>query len=462
MSLFEDFLHTAREKALFPPDARRVLVACSGGMDSVFLLHLLWAVRQKLDLDLCVVTCDHGLRPESLADAEWVRHLAWSMGLPCHFLALDVSNNTRKGESTEMAARRLRLEAFVALARETGAGALVLGHHQDDQAETVLMRLCRGTGTRGAAGMNWVSAWGGLRVVRPLLGMPQTEIARVMCRWGRSWREDDSNADERFRRNRVRHEILPMLETRLNVKATAHLAAFAEQQRELEAWAASRARVEYGKCVQEGQLQISKWRKRPKVLRKRILLSFLRQSGVGISQLTSKRLMDLHDALLQNVTEGRAWFFEGCTLLQEHERLVRKGETTLVAEMGLNVPGKIFWDPLGRTLSARIVDGIDPALSAKAEWGGTLTGFIRLPEVAGIQVRGARVGDRYRQLGMSGRTKLSDLFINAKVPKRLRANWPVVVFGEEIVWVPGFRVAEAWRVSNGPSAERCVQLTLES
>ncbi len=425
-------------------------------MDSVFLLHVLWHCRGELNLDLCVVTCDHGLRPDSAADAEWVRKLAWSLGLPCHWLELEVPAHRTGKESVEMAARRLRLDAFAKLAGETGADAVALGHHLDDQAETVLMRLCRGTGPRGAAGMRWVQSVGALRLVRPLLDTRRETIESLLGSWGRTWREDASNRDPAFTRNRVRHEIFPFLETTLNPESRLHLAEFAEQQRELDEWVSREARREFHRCrVGEG-LDLSRWRDLPRMMRLRILLSFLRQSGVEVSGVNRKRWQDFESALSVPRRESRQWHFSGVVWVAESGKLMPLAANIAFDPVSLPVPGDCLWPPLSRNIAAALAGEVDRNASAVTDIQKTLTAFCRAPS-APFEIRAPAVGDRYRPLGLQGSAKLSDLFINARIPSRIRKRWPVVTSGGEIVWVPGFRVAEAWKADEtGP----CVRLQL--
>ncbi|MCC5848855.1 MAG: tRNA lysidine(34) synthetase TilS [Verrucomicrobia bacterium] len=456
MSFFSPFIQNARDRELFPLPLNRTLVACSGGMDSVFLLHVLWHCRKALNLDLCVVTCDHGLRPDSAADAEWVRKLAWSLGLPCHWMELEVPANRDAKESVEMAARRLRLDAFAKLAEETGADAVALGHHLDDQAETVLMRLCRGTGPRGAAGMRWVQQVGPLRLVRPLLETRRETLEALLGSWGRTWREDASNRDPAFARNRVRQEIFPFLETKLNAETRLHLAVFAEQQRELDEWVSRQAMREYHRCLVGDGLDLRMWRKLPAVMRLRILLSFLQQSGVEVSGVSRKRWRDFEAALIGPSRESRQWQFGGVVLVAEGGKLLPLSANISFDPVSLAVPGEVNWPPLSRTITATMAKKVDRKASAVTEIHESLTAFCR-PPAAAFEIRVPGPGDRYSPLGLQGSAKLSDLFINARIPARIRKRWPVVTCGGEIVWVPGFRVAEAWKAGeDGP----CVRVQL--
>ncbi|MCH8526911.1 MAG: tRNA lysidine(34) synthetase TilS [Kiritimatiellae bacterium] len=427
---------------LFPDPPHRVLVACSGGMDSVYLLLGLWGCRTELGLDLAVVTCDHGLRPESGADAEWVRHLAWSLGLPCHVERFEMRESKRAGESVEMWARRLRREAFVRIAKRTGADSLALGHHMDDQAETVLMRLCRGTGTGGAAGMARVREVEGVRFVRPLLGMRREAIQDRLTAWGREWREDVSNADQDMTRNRVRHVVLPSMCREVNAKSVEHLAAFAEQLRGLESWAAAETEKALAGCLMDGVLELGAWRAAHPVLRERMVFCALERWGADPLKLSREAVLGLAAAWSEPESESKRYETAGLRLIRAGERVLPDAEPPAIGGIRLACGSRVVWEPLERALSCARADAVSRAASLKSDWRGALTAFCR---EGAFEVRVPRRGDRYQPMGLKGTAKVSDLLGGAKVPAHLRKRWPVVTCGEAIVWVPGFRVAEAWK-----------------
>lgn len=177
----------------------RVAVAVSGGLDSVALLDLLCVTRGLHRGLLEVVTVDHGLRDGSAEDAGFVAELAASRGLPCHSRVVDLPEH-----ASEAASRAARYAVFEAL----DVQVVALAHHRDDQAETVILRLLRGAGTAGLAGMGWRRD----RYVRPLLGTRRDALVAYAAARGLEWREDPTNATPRYLRNRVRHEVLPLLE----------------------------------------------------------------------------------------------------------------------------------------------------------------------------------------------------------------------------------------------------------
>jgi len=198
-------LRTIATHALFQR-GDRVLVAVSGGPDSMSLLHALWEARDRLGIALEVATIDHGLRPEAAAEIALVRARADALELPFVSVAVDVRRE-RGRASLQDAARRARLGALAALATERGAARVALGHNADDQAETVLFRIVRGTGLRGLGGIPYRRD----PFVRPLLDVRRAEIERYLARRSIPFVRDPSNADPHYARARIRHQILPLL-----------------------------------------------------------------------------------------------------------------------------------------------------------------------------------------------------------------------------------------------------------
>jgi len=199
----------------------RIGLAVSGGADSTALLAALADLRETLGFRAVVLHVDHGLRPDSHDDARFVEALAARFGLPCHTLRARIRRRPR--ESLEMAARRTRLAFFARMTRKLGLDAIATGHHADDVAETFIMRMARGAGPEGLAGLKPVSHVDGITFIRPLLGLRDADLRAYLRRRGLTWREDATNADTSILRNKVRHVILPFLREHLDPHITEHL-----------------------------------------------------------------------------------------------------------------------------------------------------------------------------------------------------------------------------------------------
>jgi len=210
--LFHEFLRRAWPVEAWGPEG--VLVAVSGGADSVALLRGLAAIAEGTSAQLCVAHLNHGLRgAEGEADAEFVQGLSEELALPAVIGDADVRHEQRGGEGMEAAARRVRYRFLRDEAERRGLRYVAVGHTADDQAETVLHRLLRGTGVRGLAGMPRVRTLSpAVSLIRPLLGCRREELRDYLRSIGQAWREDASNEDPRYTRNRLRKKLIPLLE----------------------------------------------------------------------------------------------------------------------------------------------------------------------------------------------------------------------------------------------------------
>jgi tRNA(Ile)-lysidine synthase len=217
----------AAERLIRP--GTRLLVAVSGGADSVALLHLLHRWSRGRGLHLVVAHLDHALRRSSRADRRFVEDLARELGWPAIAERRDVAAARRRGESPEEAARRVRRTFLLEAAAREACAQIAVGHTLDDQAETVLLRLVRGAATTALAGM---TPAGPGPFVRPLLDIERAELRGLLARRDLPFREDPSNRDLRFDRNRVRRLVLPLLEAQLNPRAARHLVQAAARLRE--------------------------------------------------------------------------------------------------------------------------------------------------------------------------------------------------------------------------------------
>ena len=219
---------TVRERGLASP-GDHVLVACSGGPDSTALVHVLHRLRVELGITICVASIDHGLRPESTSEVEQVSALASDLGVPFYSAQVEVP---RQGASLQGRARELRYHALREIARSHDATCIAVGHSQDDQAETVLARILRGTGIRGLGAIEPRRADG---VIRPLLDCRRSDLRAYVLDRGLPFVDDPSNHQRDFERVRIRHEVLPVLLTE-DIRLVEHLSALGAEAAELNAY----------------------------------------------------------------------------------------------------------------------------------------------------------------------------------------------------------------------------------
>lgn len=428
----------------------RVVVAVSGGADSVALLHLLWRWQQELGLSLHVAHLNHRLRREAEEEAEFVRRLAQDLGLPVTVGEEEVRRQVRRGESLEDVARRVRRRFLLEVAKAAAADKIALGHHANDQAETVLLHLLRGSGPSGLAGMAWQQG----PFIRPLLAVTRAEIEAYCAENALPYLHDPSNADPVFLRNRIRWELLPLLAAHYNPNIVAALgqtaAILAEEDRYLETeldrfWPSLLLPSPAGQV----RLRAAGLAALPLALQRRaVRRAFFALVGREDHFLTFRHVEDVLAVLLTR--PGRQLHLpQGITAAREGEELVlARGHGPLAPVAPgwpicrrLPVPGEIRF---GHWLIGALVgEGGQEAGWGSGRWEARCD-LARLP--LPLFVRFWQPGDYFWPLGLGGRKKLQDFFVDAKVPRAERHHIPLVVCPQGIVWVVGYRLDERFKV----------------
>src|SRR6266852_4014059 len=449
--VFRQVVAAVRQKKLLRPDDR-VLVAVSGGPDSVCLVLVLHELRQRRvlpGLDLHVAHVNYSLRgEESEKDEAYVRDLGNQLSLPVHVERAHLV--PRSGQALQSQARDARYAFFTRVRRQHGLTAVATGHTADDQAETILMWLLRGSGTSGLAG---IPAQRGDGVIRPLLGVTREQVLDYLASRGVAYRTDSSNATRVYRRNRIRHEIVPLLRT-FNPRIVQGLARAAEilaadaallDDLERERWKVVVKDVASGRVVLQGE----RLAQEPLGLQRRLIrraLSVVHGSAAG---LTFRHVSDIlarvvgRDGALVTVgrsgvdgqaSAGANWATGVPLLIPGAVQLGEEGPRLLALEGCGPVKGR--------------ADGRSVLVVDAARLGGPLT------------VRNWRPGDWFCPSGMKGhRKKLQDFFVDQKIPRTRRAEVPLAVAPAGIVWVVGYRGDE--RFLAGQATTRVVTLKLE-
>lgn len=418
----------------------RVAIAVSGGADSVALLRALLERAAELGVVLSVAHVHHGIRgAEADADEQFVSGLAQSFALPLHLHRCDAPAQARQTRQTlEEAARFLRYEYFRGLIERGEVDAVATAHTLDDQAETVLLRLLRGAWTEGLGGIHPVVQVSGGSILRPLLAARRSQVEAYLQTLEQPWREDLSNADVAYTRNRIRHELLPQLRT-YNPQVDSELAAMAAIARDEEAW----------------------WQAELKRLLPSLLLPGRPVRGGGRASSTHpdegsagveiERLRALHPALRRRVVRAAAAGL-GHTLSFEHtESLLELCGLAEGAGRGngpsrLDLPGGLRAERSAREL--RLSRRAEPPQPAEFTLPvpGAVTAFgLRFEALCAGQhpaavVRTPRPGDRVHLRYSAGPKRLKEVFERLQVPAEERRSWPVVEWQGELVWMQGAEV----------------------
>jgi tRNA(Ile)-lysidine synthase len=429
---------------------KSLVVGVSGGPDSLALLHVL----RGTGYPVLVASFNHRLRPEAEADVTHVQALAAAWGLSFVTDSADVAAYAAaNGLSVEEAARELRYRFLFRAARQAGAQAVAVGHTADDQAETVLMHFLRGAGISGLKGML-------PRVVLPVFD-PEIPLVRPLLGWTRAQTEaycrqhnlpsrtDSSNADTAYFRNRLRHELLPLLEA-YNPQIRAALTRTARAlQGDLEllealvdstwdrAVTASTDRFTAFDLAQLGKLSPG--------LRRNLIRRAAFALKPGLRDVDFDALERAASLNAVEVAGGLKTLVEGQKLyLTDDESALPVSDWPQVSDQHPVVIGQLELGNGWVLTSEQINPERRPLISD--QWSACLDAGLTERR---LWVRPFRAGDRFEPLGMPGMSmKLSNLFVNLKIPKRLRKHWPVVCLGEEIAWIPGLRMGHTCRLTD--------------
>ena len=396
-------LRTSREHALFRR-GDHVLVAVSGGPDSTALLYGLVTLAPRLGISISAVCVDHGLRPESAEEARSVVELCRGLGIRCEAVSVDVAQARRSHVSTQEAARVVRLAALTEAAKRLCCNKIALGHTADDQAETVLFRIIRGTGLSGLAGIPYERD----SLVRPLLDVRRVELLAYLAKRKLPFFSDPSNANRRYARSRIRHDVLPML-GRENPRVVEALLALSRE-------AQGRSQRDWRGGLPDG-------------------LYLPRRAAEAVER-----------AVRAGGTQRVA--------VKDGELVVRYGRVSFERTSDFSFPaapqgGPETVSPLGGRL--RLFEPPAPMIEVlPAQTGPWPVGNCACFDVARLQwplsVRSWRPGDRMAPRRGRGTRKLSDLLIDAKIPRPDRSTLPVLCDAAgTILFVPGLRPSEAGR-----------------
>ena len=433
----------------------RVLVAVSGGPDSVALLHILVRLAPVLELHLAVAHLNHGLRAQaSDKDEGYVIQLARNLGIPCHTDQAFIQAPARG--SLEERAREIRYEYLNRLAEAHDYTKIAMGHHANDNAESVLLHLLRGSGIRGLGG---IPAMRGNQIIRPLIHLQRNDIIAYLEREGLDYVCDESNQDVAFLRNRIRHQLIPMLERQYNPNIVATLNRTAHLCHDEEAWLQSEVLpvvhwAVVGQSVSRLTLRVEALQNAPRVLQRRVLRHAMRdwrghikritadhiESILGLLSLTSigKQLSLPFKIIVERTDEHLVFRFnasKGDEARKDFIRFHHLIET--LDELPITIP--IPQANLKLSISVEQTQQWQGRSDRSADMEWFDLDRLSFP----LAVRNPLPGDRLMPFGMKGSQKLKKLFINRKIPRSRRALIPIVLSEATILWVGGVR-RSAW------------------
>lgn len=428
-----------------------VVVGVSGGPDSVALLHLLSRWRETWSLKLMVAHCNHGLRgEESERDEAFVRKISGLWGIPFETKRFDCENLKKKWRlSTQETARRVRYDFFYEIAGRYRFQKIALAHHKDDQVESVLIALIRGSGSRGLSGIPYKRNKG---IIRPLMETRKEEILEYLGDNALDYVEDRTNKELSYLRNKIRHILVPLIR-QWNPRLEEGITRFSLLQKRDEDFLCQMA--------QEAFQKVSVFEKDKTIGCDLESLSSLHPSIKGrlirycLERMTSAGLWGISfshvEAILGLAEKGAT----GSQIHLPRDIVVEKGYQQLIFKIdkkemagdfcySVSIPGDCLIPEAGLRI---VFDILDRPGSFDLDPGNEITYLNATIVQSPIYVRSFRPGDRFRPLGLGGSKKLKDFFIDEKIPRAKRKTIPILAANNEIVWVVGWRIDERFKVS---------------
>lgn len=454
-----------KHKMILP--GQRIVVGLSGGADSVALLHILKRMQETMYIELFAAHVNHGLRGQAARDdAVFAEELCKRWGIPFFLKAADVralSHTLRRTE--EEAGRMVRYGFFHEVMEKVNGDRIATAHHKNDQAETILHNVIRGSGMQGLTGIRPVRD--GI-IIRPLLDVSRQEIEDYLIKHQLSYREDASNADPVYTRNRIRNRLLPVLAEHYNPDIVDSLTRMAGILRDEDDFLTGHCSSLYEAYAVSGpgqiRMDLKKFKACHPALQRRLVrmaVADLRGNLVNVGsshieaviRLASRSATGARTLIPADSLSGREIWAE----LSYDFLVFRRADDKQPAsafDCLLPVPGQVRLEELNLTVTAEKWDqnkGLPFSPRCIYIDGEKIKGELRL--------RQRRDGDRFRPLGMQGRKKLKDYFIDRKIPREQRNRIPLLTDGENIIWVVGFHMSQDYRITE--RTRRIVKISLQ-
>lgn len=438
----------------------KVIVAVSGGPDSICLLHILYRLREEFRLTLYAAHINHCLRGEEAdKDEEYVEKFCRELGIQCFSKRIDINKlSEERGLSTESAAREARYEFFEELVQKLGAQKVALAHNANDQAETVLMRIIRGTGMEGIVGIKAVR---GNIFIRPLINIKRESIETYCEEHNLTPRIDKTNLESIYTRNKVRLELIPYIKENFNSDIVMALNRLADTMSIDNQFMESMACEKYKKyCYVKGEKVIidkEAFKEHEAVLTRvlRSAVSEIKGNLYNIEKIHIYDLINLQAAgtgrkinLPDNIVAFNSYYNIELTLKKDIEKKEEK-------EYFLYINEETYIENHSFKVSLRIVSK-DEKIGLRDQ---TEVKYFDYEKIKGaITIRTRKNGDRFVPFGMKGSKKLKDLFIDLKIPQEERDSIPLVCFGEDIAWIVGYRISDTYKVDK--NTNRILEVTV--
>ncbi len=426
----------------------RVLVGLSGGPDSVCLLMLLNQLKEEYKLDLHAIYIDHGLRPDETPDEiKFCKELCERLNISFTTKSIDVISHAKElGLNKQEAARELRYRTFEEAALEKGANRIALAHNADDQAETFIMRILRGSGQKGLSGIPPVRG----KIIRPLIEIERNEIEEFLNAASQSYVVDSSNIKKDYFRNWLRLSVMQEFK-RKNPDLIKTISRISDILREEDNYLELIVTKTLMKLIpKKTDKTIELFLVPLETMDKVILRRVLRRAIDAVKGLRGINFIHIEDiiGLIKNGLSGdRLYLPKGIRVIKGYSTLILTSETP--AKLGtysLDVPGELILKEAGVLIKATIFERGQEVEGSRVQGKETIeldADKIKTP----LTVRGRKSGDFFYPAGFGKRKKLQDYFVDEKVPRDERDRIPIVLSGEDIIWIAGYRADERFKVT---------------
>jgi len=442
--------------------AGKIVLAVSGGADSVSLLHTAWALKAAgvLKAQLVCAHINHQLRgAQADKDEQFVAAQAVKLNLAVVTRKVDVRRFARERKlSIETAGRQLRIEILSDIAAEEGCGLVATGHHKDDNAETIIQRLVRGTGFRGLCGIRPKQLFAeNLAFIRPLLCVTRAQIVDYLRRRNLEWREDATNADCTFRRNFIRHCLLPQLQQQSSGSLAEQIFELSRASQRLRLYIVECADKLWGRMARQTDdtvtVNIEAFRSQPEFVRVELVRRSLVALGCGERDLTREHFHSIVQLAQKGISGKRVVLPGGYEVARGYQGISferttqsRPSSKQKVWTVNLKVPGRTMFGE--RLIEATVLDYDSGAFERfKAEKDESIEWFdldmLRWPMKARVRL----IGDRFHPLGYPDKKRVGKFLTSAKTPRELRENVIVVADNEKIIWVWPVRISEQAKIT---------------
>ena len=444
------------ENSHMVPEYKKILVGFSGGADSLCLMEVLRELAPRFGLSLYAVHVHHGIRGESAdRDADFAEEYCRKYQIPCRIFRVSAPEEARKNKiSLEEAGRNLRYRLFDEAKREWGADAVAVAHHQNDQAETVLFQMARGSSLTGAGGIRPVSRG----IIRPLLCVSKKDILAFLRERHLIWREDESNADTAYARNCIRRKILPLMEEQINEGTVEHIAALALQLQEAETYLRTVEDTIWQRVVKECAENVfvsEMLLDEPGLFHQRLILRAVQKQAGGGRDVTAEHIRSVTELLsgpcgktVYLPGELKAWKEKGGVYIGRQPEV--SNDAAELPE--LSVPGSFFF---GKNRIDLCIKTPNPAKIPENKY----TKWFDYDKIKnGLALRKRRPGDIIAIDDAGHHKKLKSFMIDRKIPQHIRDSLWIIADGASVVWLVGERIGADYKVTE--KTRRVLEITI--